>query len=62
MLISDKIVYTFYIHYLQQFAKDAERLDKAYRSYIHRADITQTRNTNEIIVCHGNVISYFVLR
>jgi len=47
----------------QQFFKDGARIEAAFRKYFHRADSSQkVKNSYEIIVCHANVIRYFVCR
>ncbi|KAK2169306.1 hypothetical protein LSH36_11g06062 [Paralvinella palmiformis] len=46
----------------QIFANDVPRLKDAFDKYIHRADSGRETDSNEIIVVHGNVISYAVLR
>uniref|UniRef100_A0A8C5M7R1 Serine/threonine-protein phosphatase PGAM5, mitochondrial n=1 Tax=Leptobrachium leishanense TaxID=445787 RepID=A0A8C5M7R1_9ANUR len=38
------------------------RIEAAFRKYIHRAEPEQTKDSYEIIVCHDNVIRYFVCR
>ncbi|CAH2295623.1 serine threonine- phosphatase PGAM5, mitochondrial isoform X1 [Pelobates cultripes] len=45
-----------------QYFKDGPRIEAAFRKYIHRADPEQTKDSYEIIVCHDNVIRYFVCR
>lgn len=47
---------------LQQYHEDGARIEAAFRHYIHRADPKQTEDSYEIIVCHANVIRYFVCR
>ncbi|CAH2321525.1 serine threonine- phosphatase PGAM5, mitochondrial isoform X2 [Pelobates cultripes] len=44
------------------YFKDGPRIEAAFRKYIHRADPEQTKDSYEIIVCHDNVIRYFVCR
>lgn len=44
------------------FEVDGRRIESAFQHYIHRADTTQTEDSYEIVVCHGNVIRYFVCR
>ncbi|KAM3611668.1 uncharacterized protein V6R79_022265 [Siganus canaliculatus] len=41
---------------------DGARIEAAFRRYIHRADPKQKEDSYEIIVCHANVIRYFVCR
>lgn len=47
---------------LQQYHEDGARIEAAFRRYIHRADPKQKEDSFEIIVCHANVIRYFVCR
>eukprot|EP00123_Amoebidium_parasiticum_P015717 comp23114_c0_seq1/m.37220 comp23114_c0_seq1/g.37220 ORF comp23114_c0_seq1/g.37220 comp23114_c0_seq1/m.37220 type:complete len:320 (-) comp23114_c0_seq1:109-1068(-) len=44
------------------FFIDGARIETAFRTYFYRPDPEQTESTHEIIVCHGNVIRYFVCR
>ncbi|XP_063285532.1 serine/threonine-protein phosphatase PGAM5, mitochondrial-like [Pelobates fuscus] len=44
------------------YFKDGPRIEAAFRKYILRADPEQTKDSYEIIVCHDNVIRYFVCR
>lgn len=46
----------------QQFYEDGARIEAAFRKYFHRAEPSQTTDTYEIMVCHANVIRYFVCR
>ena len=41
---------------------DGSRIEAAFRKYFHRADLEQTEDSYEMIVCHANVIRYFVCR
>lgn len=41
---------------------DGARIEAAFRKYFHRASPKQMTDSYEIIVCHGNVIRYFVCR
>ena len=43
-------------------ATDYDRIERAFRTYFHRADPEQTKDSHEVIVCHANVIRYFVCR
>ncbi|TMS04096.1 Serine/threonine-protein phosphatase PGAM5, mitochondrial [Larimichthys crocea] len=43
-----------------QYHEDGARIEAAFRRYIHRADPKQKEDSYEIIVCHANVIRYFV--
>lgn len=42
--------------------QDGPRIEAAFRKYFHRATPDQTEDSYDIIVCHGNVIRYFVCR
>ncbi|XP_042193540.1 serine/threonine-protein phosphatase PGAM5, mitochondrial isoform X2 [Callorhinchus milii] len=44
------------------YHEDGARIEAAFRRYIHRADLKQQSDSYEIIVCHANVIRYFVCR
>ena len=44
------------------FQEDGPRIESAFAHYIHRADPDQKEDSYEILVCHGNVIRYFVCR
>ncbi|XP_041059559.1 serine/threonine-protein phosphatase PGAM5, mitochondrial isoform X2 [Carcharodon carcharias] len=44
------------------YHEDGARIEAAFRHYIHRADLKQENDSYEIIVCHANVIRYFVCR
>ncbi|XP_012216059.1 serine/threonine-protein phosphatase Pgam5, mitochondrial isoform X2 [Linepithema humile] len=41
---------------------DGPRIEAAFRKYFYRADPSQERDTYTILVCHANVIRYFVCR
>lgn len=45
-----------------QLSQDGARIEAAFRKYFHRADPNQEKDSYEIIVCHANVIRYFVCR
>ncbi|KAJ8263434.1 hypothetical protein COCON_G00158910 [Conger conger] len=45
-----------------QYHEDGARIEAAFRHYVHRADAKQKEDSYEIIVCHANVIRYFVCR
>jgi len=49
-------------HDLSDAFIDGSRIEAAFRKYFHRADPRQTTDSYEIIVCHGNVIRYFICR
>lgn len=44
------------------FYQDGARIEAAFRRYFHRADASQERDTYTVLVCHANVIRYFVCR
>ncbi|BFZ19125.1 hypothetical protein BsWGS_22164 [Bradybaena similaris] len=46
----------------KQFFQDGARIESAFRKYFHRADPGQKEDSYEIIVCHANVIRYFICR
>ncbi|KAK9296984.1 hypothetical protein QLX08_009170 [Tetragonisca angustula] len=41
---------------------DGPRIEAAFRKYFHRADFSQEKDSYTILVCHANVIRYFVCR
>jgi len=41
---------------------DGARIEAAFRKHFHRAPPSQTEDTFEVVVCHANVIRYFVCR
>jgi serine/threonine-protein phosphatase PGAM5 len=45
-----------------EFFIDGSRIEAAFRKYIHRAEPSQEKDSHTLIVCHGNVIRYFVCR
>lgn len=45
-----------------QFFQDGGRIEAAYRNHFHRADPTQKTDSYTLLVCHANVIRYFVCR
>lgn len=45
-----------------KFFTDNPRIEGAFRKYIHRARPSQTEDSYDLLVCHGNVIRYFVCR
>lgn len=47
---------------VKQFYEDGARIEAAFRKYFHRADVDQAKDSFEVIVCHANVIRYFVCR
>ncbi|GBP00700.1 hypothetical protein EVAR_76946_1 [Eumeta japonica] len=46
----------------RQFFQDGARIEAAFRRYFYRAPATQTNDTYTILVCHANVIRYFVCK
>ncbi|XP_072381646.1 serine/threonine-protein phosphatase PGAM5, mitochondrial-like isoform X2 [Diabrotica undecimpunctata] len=44
------------------FYQDGSRIEAAFRKYFHRADVKQERDSYTLLVCHANVIRYFVCR
>lgn len=47
---------------VKQFYEDGARIEAAFRKYFHRADVDQESDSYDILVCHANVIRYFVCR
>ena len=45
-----------------QYHVDGSRIEAAFRKYFHRADPEQIEDSFEVVVCHANVIRYFVCR
>eukprot|EP00794_Sanderia_malayensis_P014406 gene14406-15906_t len=45
-----------------EFYQDGSRIEAAFRKYFHRAPPEQLDDSHELIVCHANVIRYFVCR
>ncbi|CAK5089247.1 unnamed protein product [Meloidogyne enterolobii] len=45
-----------------QLHTDGARIEAAFRKYFHRAKLSQKEDSFELIVCHANVIRYFVCR
>ena len=41
---------------------DGSRIEAAFRKYFHRASPDQSKDSYELVVCHANVIRYFVCR
>ncbi|CAK8682668.1 unnamed protein product [Clavelina lepadiformis] len=41
---------------------DGPRIEAAFRKFVHRASTSQKQDSFEIVVCHANVIRYFVCR
>ncbi|XP_077256201.1 serine/threonine-protein phosphatase Pgam5, mitochondrial-like [Temnothorax americanus] len=46
----------------KHFFQDGPRIEAAFRKYFHRADPGQARDSYTVLVCHANVIRYFVCR
>ena len=46
----------------ESFFKDNKRIEAGFVNHIHRADIDEHSNYTTLLVCHGNVIRYFVCR
>lgn len=44
------------------FFEEGARIEAGFRKYFHRADPSQKDNSVQVMVCHGNVIRYFVCR
>ncbi|VDK44556.1 unnamed protein product [Anisakis simplex] len=56
-----------FLFYLNSFLKLrcfrlGSRIEAAFRKYMHRANPKQKQDSYEVIVCHANVIRYFVCR
>lgn len=47
---------------MQQFFQDGARIEAGFRKYFHRANAKQQNDSYTLIVCHANVIRYFVCR
>lgn len=47
---------------LQQFFQDGARIEAGFRKHFHRAEPSQEKDSYTLIVCHANVIRYFVCR
>uniref|UniRef100_A0A1I8BNS5 Serine/threonine-protein phosphatase PGAM5, mitochondrial n=1 Tax=Meloidogyne hapla TaxID=6305 RepID=A0A1I8BNS5_MELHA len=45
-----------------RFSREMARVEAAFRKYFHRAKLSQKNDSYEIIVCHANIIRYFVFR
>ncbi|PIC45350.1 hypothetical protein B9Z55_005402 [Caenorhabditis nigoni] len=45
-----------------EFYTEAARIESAFRKLIHRAPPSQKEDSYELIVCHANVIRYFICR
>jgi len=47
---------------MSEVYEDGARIEAAFRKYIHRAPPSQKEDSYEAIICHGNVIRYFICR
>lgn len=45
-----------------QFLTDGPRIEAAFQKHFHRASVGQKEDSFEILVCHANVIRYFICR
>ncbi|XP_066603584.1 serine/threonine-protein phosphatase PGAM5, mitochondrial-like [Prorops nasuta] len=45
-----------------QYYADGARIEAGFRKYFHRADPCQEKDSYTVLVCHANVIRYFVCR
>ncbi|GFU59398.1 hypothetical protein NPIL_511771 [Nephila pilipes] len=45
-----------------KYYEDGPRIEAAFRKYFHRAPATQKADSFDIIICHANVIRFFVCR
>jgi len=45
-----------------EYNVDGARIEAAFRQYFHRAETSQNEDSYEIVVCHANVIRYFLVR
>ncbi len=55
-------VFFVYIYVQQQYYEDGSRIEAAFRKYFHRAHPDQPEDSYELIICHANVIRYFICR
>jgi len=46
----------------KDFFIEGARIETGFREFMHRADPDQEEDSVEVLVCHGNVIRYFVCR
>jgi len=46
----------------KDFFLEGARIETGFRQFMHRAEPEQKEDSVEVIVCHGNVIRYFVCR
>lgn len=47
---------------VHQFYEDGARIEAAFRHFFHRAPSSQEKDSYDVLVCHANVIRYFVCR
>jgi serine/threonine-protein phosphatase PGAM5 len=45
-----------------EFSNDNARVEAAFKAYLHRPAANQTKSSTTLLVCHGNVIRYILLR
>lgn len=50
------------IYHKEQVLRDGSRIDAAFESLFYRPSPDQAHNTYDVVVCHANVIRYFVCR
>ena len=62
MMSANLIKVFMFAFYMLQYFQDGARIEAAFRKYFHRADPEQKADSVEIIICHANVIRYFVCR
>lgn len=46
----------------KELIEDGQRIENAFKLYVHRANHGESHDSYEIFVCHANVIRYFVCR
>lgn len=46
----------------KDFFVEGARIETGFREFMHRANSQQEKDSVEVLVCHGNVIRYFVCR
>lgn len=46
----------------ESFVKDSLRAEAAFLTYLHRADEHHSKSHTTLLICHGNVIRYLLLR
>lgn len=45
-----------------EFYEEGGRIEAAFRKFMHRAPPGQEHDSVDVVVCHGNVIRYFLMR